>query len=80
MPLQPEDQQARRVVETITRDAAPVILAGVKWHDTRPMLDPRERSGQSIDMATEALDYATAAGLARRHDEQPHLVFIAPLP
>lgn len=44
-------------------------------YDVRPMLDERERSGHSIDMASEALAYALARGLVTQ-GEQPWLVRI----
>lgn len=46
------------------------------WRDVRPMLDPREHSGQSIDIATELLAYARDRGLIQRHPESAHLVRI----
>lgn len=44
------------------------------WRDTRPMLDPRERSPASIDISREALAYALQRGLAARHPADPDLI------
>lgn len=49
---------------------------GARWYDTRPMVDPREHSGELIDMATDTLVYAEASGLIRRHAQHRHLVRI----
>jgi hypothetical protein len=49
---------------------------GVRWHDTRPMIDPNEHCSEVIDMATETLAYAEESGLIRRHAQQRHLVRI----
>jgi len=64
----------RAVVEDLETYAAPVRLDGQLWHDTRPMLDPREHCPTSIDMAVQALQYAEASGLVTRHDDHRHLV------
>lgn len=47
---------------------------GTRWLDTRPMLDPRERSGAGIDLSTSYLHYLLDAGLAKRHPHDRHLV------
>lgn len=49
---------------------------GVKWHDTRPMLDPREVSPECIDLSVEALIYAEQRELIVRHPTDRHLVRI----
>lgn len=47
---------------------------GTRWLDTRPMLDPRERSGAGIDLSASYLHYLESAGLAKRHPHERHLV------
>ena len=47
---------------------------GTRWLDTRPMLDPRERSSAGIDLAATYLHYLESAGLAKRHPHEQHLV------
>lgn len=49
---------------------------GLRWYDTRPMVDPNEHSAEVIDMMTDSLAYAEASGLIRRHAQQRHLVRI----
>lgn len=51
-----------------------------RWYDTRPMLDPNEHPGQSIDMAAEALHFGEAAAALLRHPQHRHLVRIMVLP
>lgn len=60
-----------------TECVATTDAAGVRWYDTRPMLDPREHSGEIIDMAVEVLLFAAESGLIRRHAEHRYLVRIA---
>lgn len=66
----------RAVLEGIRRAAGMPVAADAPgfWYDTRPMLDPRESSPETIDLLTEYLDYAIECGLARRHTQLPHLV------
>lgn len=45
-----------------------------RWYDTRPMLDPREHSGQVIDMAMELISFGEAVGALHRHPQRRHLV------
>jgi hypothetical protein len=49
---------------------------GHKWHDTRPMLDPREMPDDFIEMNRQALDYAHERGLISPHPQHAHLVRI----
>ena len=49
---------------------------GRKWHDTRPMLDPREMPDDFIEMNRQALDYAHQRGLISPHPQHAHLVRI----
>lgn len=46
------------------------------WFDVRPMLDAREYSASSVDMATLALQYARQVGLVYQHPVHAHLVCI----
>lgn len=64
------------VVDAIRSQAVRVQLDGNAWHDVRPMLDPREVSGEAIDFNAECLSWAEHAGLVRRHVEHAHLVRI----
>lgn len=66
----------RAVAEDIESYSAATTLPGdpTRWHDTRPMLDPREHAPEALDMAVEALAYAEFAGLVVRHPEHRHLV------
>ena len=65
------------VAEDIETACDPIVLAGVTWYDTLPMLSPDEHSGEVIDMAAEALTYALASGLVIRHHNVPQLVRFA---
>ena len=47
---------------------------GWTWYDTRSMVDPREHASETLDMATDALAYAEASGLIRRHPRDRHMV------
>lgn len=47
------------------------------WLDTRPGLDPRERSAESVDLLAECLRVGQLCGLVRRHLHLPHLVAMA---
>ena len=67
----------RASVSDIELHATPLMLHGVTWYDTRPMLDPREHCDDALQMAAEAIEYAVARRLVTRHDEQPHLVRVA---
>lgn len=58
----------------VAERCAPTRVDGVTWLDTRPMLDPRECSGSSIDLAATYLHYLEFAGIATRHPDQRHLV------
>lgn len=65
----------RNVIADIEEHCPRVNLGdGGTWRDTRPMVDPREHAPEVIDMATQALDYATGTGLLARHPEKPYLV------
>lgn len=61
-------------IEAISFDGVPESIDGRRWYDTRPMLDPRERSAQNIDLAREVLAYAHDRGLISPHPTQAHLV------
>lgn len=50
------------------------------WHDTRPMVDPREHSPEVIDQSAEALSLAETTGLIVRHPVQRYLVRIVANP
>ncbi len=65
----------RAVISDIETEGVRVDLGdGQRWYDTRPMLDPRERCPDSIEMATQALDYAEKSGLVHRHADQRFLL------
>lgn len=49
---------------------------GRRWHDTRPMLDPREQPDVCIEMTLQALSYAHERGLISPHPQHSHLVRI----
>lgn len=55
-------------VLTSADPAAPV------WRDTRPMLDPRERSDIAIDVAELALEHAASRGLIAYHPADRFLI------
>jgi hypothetical protein len=69
---------ASRLLGAMLADYADLIpavdLEGHRWFDTRPLIDPRERSEHELDIAREALDLGTSTGLLARHFEHPHLV------
>ena len=75
-------QGARSLIECIESECYPVKLSGYRWHDTRPMLDPREHSPEVLDLNTELLDLALTAGLIARHPapELRHLVHLLVCP
>lgn len=65
----------RNVMADIEENCPRVNLGdGGTWRDTRPMLDHREHAPEVIDMASQALDYATSSGLLARHPMQTYLV------
>lgn len=65
------------VVENIESGAVPVALTGGgRWRDVRPMTDPREHSGEVLDINVQTLYYAEEAGIMERHPEHPHMVRI----
>ena len=47
---------------------------GVRWYDTRPMLDPHEHCPDVIEMARQALQHAVHRGLVRPHVELDYYV------
>jgi hypothetical protein len=53
-----------------------MTIDGRRWLDTRPMLDPRECCGETIDKNGRCLAHAIGSGLVARHAELPHLVRI----
>lgn len=65
----------RNVIADVEENCPRVNLGdGGTWRDTRPMVDPREHAPEVIDMASQALDYATGSGLLARHPAQTYLV------
>lgn len=44
------------------------------WLDTRPLLDMREHTAESIDMSLLMITHALTEGLAKRHHDMPHLI------
>ena len=66
-----------RAIADIESVCVPLRAAdGLRWYDTRPMLDPREHAGEAIDMAAQVLAYAEACGLIRRDAVLRHMVCI----
>ncbi len=63
-----------KIREDLETYAAAIRIDGVRWWDTRPMVDAREQPAESIDMAVQALDYAISAGLLVTHPDMPHVV------
>lgn len=66
----------RAVITDIESEAHKVQLDGRIWWDTRPMTDEREHSPESIDMATQAIQYALCAQIASVHPQRPYLLLI----
>jgi hypothetical protein len=65
----------RAAIADIETECVAITLGdGLRWYDTRPMIDPREHCGELLDMATQTLAYADAAGLIARHPQQRHMV------
>lgn len=64
----------RAVLCDIESDAVAEQMHGQRWYDTRPMLDPRERPDDLIEMARQAIDYAVQRGLVERHPAQGWMV------
>jgi hypothetical protein len=71
---------AAAVIADVECNCPCVTSQGVRWYDTRPMLDPREHSGELVDMATEAIQYGLQRGLLVSHPEHAHLVRVAQRP
>lgn len=64
------------VLADIESGAIATWIDGERWLDIRPMLDPREHSGEVIDMARQALQHAVTRGLVTQRLSVPHLVRI----
>ena len=65
-------------IECIESEAVRIDLGdGLRWYDTRPMLDPREHCAESIDLMTRRLQYAEASGLVTRTGDREWLVCLA---
>lgn len=56
----------------VTCDRTP--MADGIWWDTRPMLSLHEHAEAARDLHDQLLSYALLSGLARRHEQLPHLV------
>jgi hypothetical protein len=67
------DEQVIAEIESV---CPAYIQGGDKWLDTRFMTDPREHSGEVIDINTEVLGYAAQRGITATHPKQPYLVRI----
>lgn len=67
----------RAVLADIECEGVAEHMEGHRWYDTRPMLDPRERPDDMIEMAAQAIDYAVQRGLVERHHRCGHLVRVA---
>jgi hypothetical protein len=67
------DQQ---VIAEIESNCPAYVQGGDKWLDTRFMTDPREHSGEVLDMNAEVLGYAARRGITIAHLLQPYLVRI----
>jgi hypothetical protein len=65
------------VTQCVQQECHPVMLDGQAWYDTRPMLDPRERSLESLDYCGLVLEHAETAGLLHRHPTQRYMVRLA---
>jgi hypothetical protein len=68
----------RAVLEDLDDCAPAVLLDGTRWHDTRPMLDPREHAPEVLDMALQALELGLGTGLLLQHPGKLYLVRPAP--
>lgn len=87
MPMNPTDATrmvylglqiaGRAVIEDIQSYSVRQETDGRIWWDTRPMTDEREHSAEHIDMATEAIQFAVAAGLVHVHPQRPYLLTVA---
>lgn len=51
-----------------------VTLDDTRHYDTRPLLDPRERAPETIDMAEQAIQWGVREHYLARHPQQPHMV------
>jgi hypothetical protein len=71
------DLANRAVISDIETEAVAVTLSGVRWYDTRPMLDEREHDSVVIDMAGQAIGYALSSKLVIQHPAMPYMVRIA---
>lgn len=65
-----------QVVAEIESACPAYVQGGDKWFDTRFMTDPREHSGEVLDMNAEVLGYAARRGITTPHMLQPYLVRI----
>jgi hypothetical protein len=64
----------RAVISDIETECVVEVLHWQRWYDTRPMLDPRERPDDLIEMARQAIEYAVRRGLVERHHAHAYLV------
>jgi hypothetical protein len=64
------------IADIETEAIAQTDAQGRKWHDTRPMLDPREMPDDCVEMNRQALAYAHERGLISPHPQHAHLVRI----
>lgn len=64
------------VISDIESEGNRITTISGRWYDVRPMLDPREHSSEVIDMFSEAIAYALAAGLITADPTHAHLVRI----
>ena len=69
---------AKLAVVSDVKCGAPCVTLGdgVRWYDTRPMLDPREQPPEWIDMASQAIAFGLASNALAQHPGQAHLVRI----
>lgn len=67
----------RTAVAEIEFECIANVVAGIRWYDTGPMLDPNEHASESIDLAREILVYALERRLVIRHPHEPNLVRLA---
>lgn len=65
---------AAAVVADLELFCAEVTLDGVRWYDTRPMLDPREHSPECIDLGEKAVTLALGLHLADQHPQHTYLL------
>lgn len=61
-------------ISDIECNGVAVKIGGQRWYDIAPMFDPREVSGEMIDICSQLVAYALGRNLFVMHSEAPNLL------